>query len=62
MDLEIGRIYPPLGKIRQVSASIAVAVVEVAYKGGLAGQLPKPSNLLGSIRSQMDEPLYESYV
>jgi malate dehydrogenase (oxaloacetate-decarboxylating)(NADP+) len=60
-DLRQGRIYPPLSRIREVSASIAVAVAEVAYHYGLA-MAPKPDDLLAYIKSQMYEPTYESYV
>lgn len=60
-DLEMGRIYPPLTKIREVSASIATVVAEVAYERGLA-QAPKPDALSHYIRSQMYEPVYPSYV
>jgi malate dehydrogenase (oxaloacetate-decarboxylating)(NADP+) len=59
--LENGGIYPPLEQIREVSAAIAVAVAEVAYKSGLATQA-KPEDLLAHIRSQMYEPLYRTYV
>ena len=60
-DLEQGRIYPPLARIRDVSAGIATAVVEVAYHRGLATQ-PRPEDLLAYIKSQMYEPKYQSYV
>ncbi len=59
--LESGGIYPPLDQIRNVSAAIAVAVAEVAYKRGLA-TLPRPHDLLAHIRSQMYEPIYRNYV
>jgi len=60
-DLAQGRIYPPLARIRDVSAFIATAVAEVAYNRGLATK-PKPEDLLTSIKSQMYEPKYQSYV
>jgi malate dehydrogenase (oxaloacetate-decarboxylating)(NADP+) len=59
--LRIGRIYPPLPRIREVSAVIAVAVAEVAYNRGLATK-PKPDDLPGYIESLMYEPEYQSYV
>src|ERR1700689_3605507 len=41
-DIEQGSLYPALPRIREVSAHIAAAVAEVAYKRGLAtGQAPK---------------------
>ena len=60
-DLELGRMYPPLPRIREVSLSIATAVAEVAYARGLA-QAPKPHDLSEHIRSQMYEPVYPNYV
>jgi malate dehydrogenase (oxaloacetate-decarboxylating)(NADP+) len=35
-DLDRGRIYPSLKRIREVSAAIALAVIKVAQKSGLA--------------------------
>ncbi len=60
-DLDKGRIYPSLAKIRDVSAVIGAAVAEVAYKHGLAAK-PKPEDMVAFIKSQMYEPAYESYV
>jgi malate dehydrogenase (oxaloacetate-decarboxylating)(NADP+) len=60
-DLKNGCIYPPLAKIREVSAAIAAAVAEVAYNRNLATK-PKPEDLLTSIKSQMYVPRYISYV
>ena len=42
-DLEQGRVYPPLARIREVSAIIAAAVMEVAYRRNLA-TTPKPES------------------
>jgi malate dehydrogenase (oxaloacetate-decarboxylating)(NADP+) len=60
-DLAQGRIYPPLSAIRKVSAIIAEAVAEVAYRRGLAAE-PEPDDLLAHIEAQMYVPRYESYV
>ena len=60
-ELEAGRIYPPLTRIREVSAAIALATAELACQRGLAGQ-PRPDDLPGYIRGQMFEPVYKSYV
>jgi len=60
-DLAQGRIYPPLTKIREVSAAIATAVAEVAYNQGIARK-PKPDDLSTFIKSQMYEPKYQRYV
>jgi malate dehydrogenase (oxaloacetate-decarboxylating)(NADP+) len=60
-DLEQGSVYPPLTRIREVSATIATAVAEVGYQRDLATK-PRPENLSAYIRSQMYEPSYLSYV
>ena len=60
-DLRIGRIYPPLPRIREVSMGIAVAVAEVAYRTGLASR-PRPADLPAYIESLMYEPDYQPYV
>lgn len=60
-DLAQVRIYPPLTKIRQVSAAIATAVAEVAYSQGIARK-SKPDDLPAFVMSQMYEPKYRCYV
>jgi malate dehydrogenase (oxaloacetate-decarboxylating)(NADP+) len=60
-DLAQGRVFPPLAKIREVSAAIAAAVAEVAYQRDLATK-PKPDDISGYIKSMMYEPTYHSYV
>ena len=60
-DLELGRVYPPLASIREVSAAIATAVAEVAYQSGLARR-PRPDDLAAAIRAEMFEPDYPSYL
>jgi malate dehydrogenase (oxaloacetate-decarboxylating)(NADP+) len=59
-DLAQGSLYPPLTRIRDVSAHIAVAVAEVAFHQGLAG-IDRPDDLLKYIQSQMYDPTYQSY-
>ena len=60
-DLELGRIYPPLTKIRAVSANIAAAVAEVAYAEHLTNQ-PRPYNILAHVKSMMYQPDYINFV
>ncbi|WP_373500750.1 NAD-dependent malic enzyme [Desulfococcus sp.] len=60
-DFDRGSIYPPLLKIRAVSAKIAVAVAEVVFDQGLAG-VPRPDDLRAFIQSHIYEPNYQSYV
>jgi malate dehydrogenase (oxaloacetate-decarboxylating)(NADP+) len=59
-DLGLGRIFPSLKRIREVSAGIALAVAEEAYRLKVA-HLPRPDDLPALIRSQMYDPTYEEY-
>ena len=60
-DLARGRVYPPLTRIRDVSARIAAAVVEEAHRAGLARR-PRPAEIEADIRGRMFEPCYPEYV
>jgi malate dehydrogenase (oxaloacetate-decarboxylating)(NADP+) len=60
-DYQAGCIYPPLTKIREVSANIATAVAEVAYKRNIAANA-KPDDLGTHVRSLMYEPVYPNYM
>jgi malate dehydrogenase (oxaloacetate-decarboxylating)(NADP+) len=60
-DLALGRVYPPLTKIRAVSLQIATAVAEAAYRDGLAVR-PRPADIAGDIRARMFNPVYREYV
>ena len=59
-DLAIGRVYPALTRIREVSAAIAQGVAEVAYARGLARQ-PRPADLHAYLEAQMYQPDYPDY-
>ena len=60
-DLELGRIYPSLARIRAVSAAIATSVAEVAFDDGLA-DIPRPGDLHQLVRANMWAPVYPTYV
>ena len=60
-DFKLGRIYPSLSRIREVSVNIALAVAKVAFARGLTA-LPKPADLPGLIKSKMYDPTYQEYV
>jgi malate dehydrogenase (oxaloacetate-decarboxylating)(NADP+) len=59
-DLAQGSIYPPLSQMRDVSAAIAAAVVDVAVKRGLA-TVPVPADTLAFVRGQMYDARYPTY-
>ena len=59
-DLGQGRIYPPLDRIRIVSAAIAEAVARVAFERGLA-RAARPEDLGRVVREAMFEPDYPIY-
>jgi malate dehydrogenase (oxaloacetate-decarboxylating)(NADP+) len=59
-DLEVGRVYPPLTRIRAVSLKIAVAVAAAAHESGLA-RASRPADLEADIRARMFDPAYPEY-
>jgi malate dehydrogenase (oxaloacetate-decarboxylating)(NADP+) len=56
-DLAQGSLYPPLSAVRRVSARIAVAVAEIAFRDGLAG-IERPDDLAELIGAEMYDPRY----
>ena len=60
-DLELGRVYPKLSRIRHVSAQIAAAVAAVAYARGYTDK-EEPEDLLADIHEHMYHPVYPHYV
>merc|ERR1712110_569440 len=50
-DLALGRMYPPLSKIKKVSTKIATKVAEEAYKEGMAVTYPEPKDKEEYIKS-----------
>jgi len=59
-DLAQGSLYPPLARVRDVSAFIAAAVIEEALAAGLASIEP-PADMLAYVHSQMYSPDYAPY-
>jgi malate dehydrogenase (oxaloacetate-decarboxylating)(NADP+) len=59
-DLEMGLVYPQLGRLREVSLIIAAAVAEEAYRLGFASRTPKPDNLLSAVKAAAWQPTYRS--
>ncbi|MBA4136990.1 MAG: NAD-dependent malic enzyme [Opitutus sp.] len=60
-DLKLGRIYPDLNRIREVSLAIATEVAEVAFKRGLTHML-RPADLKAHVEDTMFDPTYPDYV
>jgi malate dehydrogenase (oxaloacetate-decarboxylating)(NADP+) len=60
-DFAVGRIFPPLSKMRHVSGIIATEVAKVAYEQKLARK-KRPADLLKFIKSLMYEPTYPAYI
>jgi malate dehydrogenase (oxaloacetate-decarboxylating)(NADP+) len=60
-DLKLGRIYPSLLRIRDVSANIALVVAHVVFSRKLT-QMPKPADLAGHIKSNMYQPDFHPYI
>lgn len=59
-DLRQGRIFPPLKRIREISATIAEAVAGVAFERGLAGR-ERPEDLGTEVRQEMFVPVYHTF-
>jgi malate dehydrogenase (oxaloacetate-decarboxylating)(NADP+) len=59
-DLRQGRIFPPLERIRAVSAAIGEAVARVAFDRGLA-RVARPDDVGRAVREAMFEPDYATY-
>jgi malate dehydrogenase (oxaloacetate-decarboxylating)(NADP+) len=59
-DLERGRIYPSLQRIREVSALIARDVAKLAYDKGLTDKV-EPEDILAEIREYMYQPVYRHF-
>ena len=59
-DLALGRVYPSLSRIREVSTLIAAEIAAIAYRQGLTAR-QAPEDILGDIRDHMFEPVYPHY-
>jgi len=60
-DLAVGRLYPPLGNIREISVQIAKKVAEEAYQAGNASTYPEPEDKEAFIRGTLYDYNYDNY-
>jgi malate dehydrogenase (oxaloacetate-decarboxylating)(NADP+) len=61
-DLSVGRLYPPLQDIRNVSLIIAKAIAEEAYQNGTASTYPEPADKGEFIAAQLYDYTYTSAI
>jgi len=59
-DIAVGRLYPHLTKVREISIKIAVKVATEAYREGLASTYPEPENIEEFIRAQLYDYNYNT--
>jgi len=59
-DLERGRVYPPLSRIREVSAKIAYDVAKIVYDKGYTDK-KEPDDIAAEIHDYMYQPVYPHY-
>ncbi len=57
-EMEEGRVYPNLSRIKEVSFNIALDVAKYAESINLCHLHPKPQSLEEHIRSQVYDPSY----
>ncbi|MDJ0795024.1 MAG: NAD-dependent malic enzyme [Woeseiaceae bacterium] len=60
-DIDIGRVYPKLSRIREVSAYIARDVAKMAYERGFTDK-EEPEDIFKEINDYMYRPVYPHYV
>ena len=58
-DLDVGRLYPPLKDLREISVKIATNVAREAYKSGTASTYPEPADKETFIREQLYDYNYD---
>ena len=58
-DLDVGRLYPPLKDLREISVKIATNVALEAYKSGTASTYPEPADKETFIREQLYDYTYD---
>jgi len=59
---DLGRVYPRLDDIREISKVIAVRLIEQAYDDNLATLYPRPSDLYNYITYRQYDFGYNSFL
>ena len=59
-DLARGCIFPPLHRIREISAAVAAAVADLAHESGVAAE-SRPNDVRAFIEGGTYDPTYERY-
>ena len=60
-ELDQGCLYPPLSKIRDVSAHIGVAIAQNAFDTGVATEVMPAGDLMEHVKSLMYDPFEDPY-
>jgi len=60
-DLAVGRLYPPLDNIREISVKIATKVATEAYQDNTASTYPEPEDKEALVRSYLYDYNYDNY-
>jgi malate dehydrogenase (oxaloacetate-decarboxylating)(NADP+) len=58
-DLAVGRLYPPLSNIQEISVQIAKKVAEEAYEQNTASTYPEPEDKEAFIRTHLYDYNYD---
>lgn len=61
-DLDEGRVYPPLSKIRETSTHLSTRLIEFAYKEKLAFAYPEPADKGAFIKQHQYSPEYDDFM
>nr|P27443.1 RecName: Full=NAD-dependent malic enzyme, mitochondrial; Short=NAD-ME; Flags: Precursor [Ascaris suum] len=61
-SLKVGRVYPQLKEIREISIQIAVEMAKYCYKNGTANLYPQPEDLEKYVRAQVYNTEYEELI
>lgn len=58
-DIAVGRLYPPLSNIQEISVQIAKKVAEEAYADNTASTYPEPEDKEAFIRTHLYDYNYD---